>query len=124
MADVEQIGWPFTDDGPITDEAGGKRARLRMLLSTPVGDHPVRPLYGLPLYDIMFEAPLPALTIAIRQAVRDAVARFEPGIVLPQGDLGVRVEEREEGFFLIVNYLDVDEPELYNDPLVVRLRSA
>ena len=120
----ENIGWPLTDEGPIVDDAGSKRARLRMLLSTQVGDHPVRPLYGLPLNDAMFEAVELAMKISIRQAVRDAVKRYEPGIILPQGDDGVNVEEREDGTYVIVRYVDIDEPEVYQDPMELRLRSA
>ena len=122
--EIEYIGWPFTDEGPITDEAGGKRARLRMLFGTQIGDHPARPLYGLPLNDAMFEAPELAMKISIRQAVRDAVRRYEPGVLLPQGDAGVNVEEREDGFFLIIRYVDIDEPTVYQDPMEVRLRSG
>lgn len=126
MAGVyENIGWPFTDEGPIVDEAESKRARLRMLISTEVGDHPVRPLFGIPLNDAMFEAPTHAMTISIRQAVRDAVKRYEPGIILPPGDAGVTVEERGNGaVILIVRYIDAEEPEVYQDPMEVRLRSV
>ncbi len=125
MADeIEYLGWPPTDEGPITDAAGGKRSRLRTLLGTQIGDHPARPLFGLPLNDAMFEAPELAMQISIRQAVRDAVRRYEPGIILPQGDAGVRIEERESGLFMIVRYVDVEEPNVYQDPMEVRLRSV
>lgn len=121
MTTFETIGWPWTDEGPLTDSVESKRARLRCLLSTQVGDHPTLPLYGVALNDALFESPTFGMKVAIRQAVRSAITRWEPGVRLPPGEAGVAVVEQDGHIYLVVRFIDLDEPEVMQEPLEVLL---
>lgn len=65
-------------------------AAIRMILSTMPGERVMRPEFGCAMWDLVF-APLTASTLGlIEQAVREAVERWEPRIVLE------RVEARAD----------------------------
>jgi len=57
-------------------------AAIRMILSTVPGERVMRPEFGCAMWDLVF-APLNAGTLGlIEQAVREALERWEPRVVL------------------------------------------
>ncbi|MEO3815986.1 GPW/gp25 family protein [Plantactinospora sp. B24E8] len=55
---------------------------IRMILSTMPGERVMRPEFGCAMWDLVF-APLTAGTLGlVEQAVREAIERWEPRIVL------------------------------------------
>lgn len=120
--------WPPSESDPYTDAAGAKRSRLRIIIQTQIGDHPVRPLFGIPSLDMFFAQVTQALEASLRVAIRQAVNRYEPGIIIPAGRDGVAIIEKEVAGIivreLIINYRDVDEPDVIPDPIRERLRSG
>ncbi len=125
---IAYVNWPPSESTPYTDESGMKRARLRILFLTVIREHVVRPLLGLPLPGTFFNNSTQALQGSLSLAVRIAVARYEPGVVIPNGVEGVAIlQEVIKGVIrhkLVVNYRDVDEPGVIPDPISVRLRSG
>jgi phage baseplate assembly protein W len=122
------VKWPPSESDPYTDAAGAKRSRLRIIIQTAIDDHPVRPLFGIPSPDTFFETVTVALEASLRVAIRQAVGRYEPGVFIPSGRDGVAIIEKEiDGRIvreLVINYRDVDEPDVIPDPIVERLRSG
>jgi len=89
-------GWAFpaaiSRTGSIRLVSGTEEidASIRMILSTVPGERVMRPEFGCSMWDQLF-APLTAGTLGlIEQAVREALARWEPRIdvtsVLATGD--------------------------------------
>jgi phage baseplate assembly protein W len=86
VADFVGRGWSFPAG---IDARGGIRlaggseeidGAIRMILSTTPGERPMRPEFGCTLSDYVF-APLDSSTLAlVEQAVRRALARWEPRI--------------------------------------------
>ncbi len=61
-------------------------AAIRMILSTMPGERVMRPEFGCAMWNLLF-APLTAGTLGlIEQAVREALERWEPRIVLDRVD--------------------------------------
>lgn len=85
-ADFVGRGWAFPAG---VDARGGIRlaggaeeidGAIRMILSTTPGERPMRPDFGCTLTDYVF-APMDSSTLALtEQAVRRALARWEPRI--------------------------------------------
>lgn len=51
---------------------------MRVILSTAIGERPMRPAFGCGIWDLLFE-PINANTLGLMQdAVREAMARWEP----------------------------------------------
>jgi phage baseplate assembly protein W len=125
---IAYVNWPPSESDPYTDVAGGKRSRLRLLIQTVLGEHPVRPLFGVPLPDAFFNQVVEAQVAAMRQAIRDAVNRYEPWAIISPGldgvALVVEVVDNQEVRTLSITYRDADEPDVIQDPLNVRLRSG
>lgn len=120
------VVWPPSASDPYTDAAGAKRSRLRIIIQTAIGDHPVRPLFGIPSPDMFFAQVTQALEASLRVAIRQAVIRYEPGIIIPAGRDGVMIDETlVNGVVvrdLLINYRDVDEPDIIPDPIRQRLK--
>lgn len=106
MNDVSDFigrGWSFpvrfTARGGIALTSGTEEvdAALRMILGTAQGERVMRPEFGCRIWDLLFH-PLDANTIGqMEQAVRDAVAQWEPRIDLE----GVRAVPDEEDVGLV-----------------------
>lgn len=125
MPQVEYIGWPFTDAGPIVTEHEGKKARLRLLCMMSYGENRVRPTMGTPIDDIHFEQGVAAVEQIVSIGVRNSCKEFEPGIVFPQGRAGVAVSEEGDGEFAVgLSFVDTAEPRRRIDSLEVRLRNG
>lgn len=85
-ADFVGRGWSFPAGvdarGGIRLAGGGDEidGAIRMILSTTPGERPMRPEFGCTLTDYVF-APMDSSTLALtEQAVRRALARWEPRI--------------------------------------------
>lgn len=51
---------------------------MRVILSTAIGERPMRPAFGCAIWDLLFE-PINANTIGLMEdAVREAMSRWEP----------------------------------------------
>jgi uncharacterized protein len=80
---VDQSGAIATTNGP-----DGIDSSLRVVLMTAPGERVMRPNFGCRIWELMFE-PINANTLGLMaEAVREAVARWEPRVVLEN----VRVE--------------------------------
>lgn len=80
---VDQSGAIATTNG-----AEGIDSSLRVVLMTAPGERVMRPNFGCRIWELMFE-PINANTLGLMaEAVREAVARWEPRVVLES----VRVE--------------------------------
>jgi phage baseplate assembly protein W len=91
-------GWSF----PLRiDVAGGVvlsdgerklEESIRLILSTAIGERPMRPEFGCAIHDFVFATSEDATMAEIAMAVREALARWEPRIqvidveVAPDGD--------------------------------------
>jgi phage baseplate assembly protein W len=124
MAEVEYIGWPPTDDGPIVTESEARVTRMIAIVMARPEDNIVRPLLAVAIDDIIFENLNQGTKVAARQAIRDAIHRYEPGVAIPAGEAGVQIEEVDDGTQITINYIDREEPEIYRDPLVIRMRNV
>jgi len=80
------ISFPFrvTQSGSIATSSGTEDldSSLRMILSTAPGERLMRPLFGCRIWELLFE-PINANTLGLMgEAVREAVGRWEPRVVL------------------------------------------
>lgn len=117
------IGWPFSDRGPVVDRVAGKAGRLRMLVQMSYGDHRIRPDLTGAVPDALFELGTPQLEVSMRAALRDAVARYLPGVELDPTADAARITEDDHGRrFVRIQWIDVDTPAAVPDPLTVRIR--
>lgn len=82
------LGWPLL---PVPDAAGelryppldeSVREQIRVILSTRPGEQLMRPEFGAGLEDFVHEPNTLTTRRRIRDAVRDALARWEPRIHL------------------------------------------
>ncbi|WP_052666305.1 GPW/gp25 family protein [Nitriliruptor alkaliphilus] len=67
-------------DGSIALEGGHADVEkaMRVILSTAIGERPMRPAFGCGIWDLLFE-PINANTLGLMEdAVREALARWEP----------------------------------------------
>ncbi|MBO3088030.1 GPW/gp25 family protein [Cellulomonas dongxiuzhuiae] len=78
------FAWPFTVDhtGSIamTDGTGDVEDAMRVVLLTAPGERLMRPAFGCRIWDLLFEPITPNLVGLVRQAVRDALAQWEPRV--------------------------------------------
>ncbi|MEY2570711.1 MAG: uncharacterized protein QOE63_1061, partial [Acidimicrobiaceae bacterium] len=93
------IAFPFAIDhtGGLAWSAGGDALdrSLRMILSTAPNERVMRPDFGCAIWDLLF-APLNASTLGLMaDAVRQAVARWEPRIELE--DVTVEPDQHDAG---------------------------
>jgi phage baseplate assembly protein W len=77
---------------------------LRMILTTAPGERLMRPLFGCRIWELMFE-PINANTLGLmREAVREAVGRWEPRVDLE--DVRLSVDEASQGrVFIELDYV-------------------
>ncbi|MBB5928268.1 GPW/gp25 family protein [Streptomyces echinatus] len=104
MTDLIGSGWSFpaalTPAGTVRLVGGGEEidAAVRMILATAPGERVMRPDFGCAMWEQVF-APMNSSTLGlIEQCVREALARWEPRIVLEDvsavsdGDSVIRIE--------------------------------
>lgn len=78
------FAWPLRVDhtGAIAMTAGGADLddAIRVVLLTAPGERLMRPAFGCRIWDLLFEPVTANLLGLIREAVRDALAQWEPRI--------------------------------------------
>jgi phage baseplate assembly protein W len=80
----------------------GIDASLRVVLITAPGERVMRPLFGCRIWELMFE-PINANTLGLMgEAVREAVGRWEPRVVVED----VRVEPDHGDVGQVLIYID------------------
>lgn len=97
-SDLVGRGWAFpcglTPGGAVLLQGGGPEldAALVMIIRTAPGERVMRPEFGCAIWELLFD-PMTARTLGLmEQAVREAVARWEPRVDLdtvtatPAGD--------------------------------------
>ena len=96
---VDQSGAIATTNG-----ADGIDSSLRVVLMTAPGERVMRPNFGCRIWEMMFE-PINANTLGLMaEAVREAVARWEPRVVLE--DVRVEPDPGSVGqVFIHIDYL-------------------
>jgi phage baseplate assembly protein W len=124
MSEPQYLGWPPTDDGPVVSAEEARVTRMGRIMFMRPGDHICRPLDGVAIDDIIFENLNQGTKVAARQAIRDGIHRLEPGVAIPAGEAGVQIDEIDDKTQITINYYDREEPEVYRDPLVIRMRNV
>ncbi len=78
------FAWPLgvdhTGSIALTAPGGDIEDAIRVVLLTAPGERLMRPQFGCRIWDLMFEPVTPNLLGLISQAVRDALAQWEPRI--------------------------------------------
>ena len=78
------FAWPFgvdhTGSIAMTGGAGDVEDAMRVVLLTAPGERLMRPAFGCRIWDLLFEPITPNLVGLVRQAVRDALAQWEPRV--------------------------------------------
>src|SRR3954453_3775775 len=64
--------------------ADGIDASIRMALITAPGERVMRPQFGCRIWDLLFEPITPNLLGLVSEAVRDAIAQWEPRVAVEQ----------------------------------------
>jgi len=82
--------WPLQVDhtGSIrmTDGAADLDRSMAVVLATAPGERLMRPQFGCRIWDLMFEPVTPNLLGLMAEAVRDALAQWEPRVVVEHVD--------------------------------------
>lgn len=80
------FGWPLRVDHTgslhLTDGASGLDDAIRVVLLTAPGERLMRPAFGCRIWDLVFEPVTANLLGLIAEAVREALAQWEPRIVV------------------------------------------
>ncbi len=80
------FSWPMTVDHTgsikLTDGADDLDRSMRIVLMTAPGERVMRPAFGCRIWDLLFEPVTPNLLGLISEAVRDALAQWEPRVVV------------------------------------------
>ncbi|HEY2044572.1 MAG TPA: GPW/gp25 family protein [Jatrophihabitans sp.] len=78
------FSWPMTVDHTgsikLTDGAEDLDRSMRIVLMTAPGERVMRPQFGCRIWDLLFEPVTPNLLGLIAEAVRDAIAQWEPRV--------------------------------------------
>ncbi|MDT4936077.1 MAG: uncharacterized protein QOK11_3969 [Pseudonocardiales bacterium] len=95
------FSWPMEVDHTgsirLTDTAEDIERSMRIVLMTAPGERLMRPQFGCRIWDLLFEPVTPNLLGLIAEAVRQAMAQWEPRVEiedvrpLPDGDDGALV---------------------------------
>jgi len=80
------ISWPLEVDHTgsirLTEGASDLDRSISLVLLTAPGERLMRPEFGCRIWDLLFEPVTPNLIGLISQAVRDALAQWEPRVVV------------------------------------------
>jgi uncharacterized protein len=82
------FSWPMgvdhTGSIALTDGPEDLDRSIRIVLLTAPGERVMRPEFGCRIWDLLFEPITPNLLGLISEAVRDAIARWEPRVIVEQ----------------------------------------
>lgn len=80
------LSWPLEIDHTgsikLTDGPADLDRSIRVILVTAPGERLMRPQFGCRIWDLLFEPVTPNLLGLVAEAVRDALAQWEPRIVV------------------------------------------
>jgi uncharacterized protein len=80
------FSWPMgvdhTGSIALTDGPDDLDRSIRIVLLTAPGERVMRPEFGCKIWDLLFEPITPNLLGLITVAVRDAIARWEPRVIV------------------------------------------
>src|SRR4051812_11128176 len=100
--------WPMEVDHTgsirLTDGAADIDAAMAVVLATAPGERVMRPEFGCRIWDLLFEPVTANLLGQMAQAVRDALAQWEPRITVD--DVDVRQDDNDHALVHIaVQYI-------------------
>ena len=82
--------WPMQVDHTgsirLTDGASDLDRSMAVVLATAPGERVMRPQFGCRIWDLLFEPVTPNLLGLMSQAVRDALAQWEPRVTIEAVD--------------------------------------
>lgn len=82
--------WPMQVDHTgsirLTDGAADLDRSMAVVLATAPGERVMRPQFGCRIWDLLFEPVTPNLLGLMAQAVRDALAQWEPRVTIESVD--------------------------------------
>lgn len=82
--------WPMQVDHTgsirLTDGAADLDRSMAVVLATAPGERVMRPQFGCRIWDLLFEPVTPNLLGLMSQAVRDALAQWEPRVTIESVD--------------------------------------
>lgn len=85
------LAWPMGVDHTgalqVTDGAQDLDRSISVVLSTAPGERVMRPQFGCRIWELLFEPVTPTLYGLMSQAVRDALAQWEPRITVDSVDV-------------------------------------
>jgi hypothetical protein len=84
---------------------------IRLILSTSIGERPMRPEFGCRIHDYVFGVPGPDTATEVAAAVQAALRRWEPRILVMGVDVGPDPDQ-ETLLWIDITYRPVDT----NDP--------
>jgi uncharacterized protein len=80
--------WPMQVDHTgsirLTDGAADLDRSMAVVLATAPGERVMRPQFGCRIWDLLFEPVTPNLLGLMAQAVRDALAQWEPRVTIEE----------------------------------------
>jgi phage baseplate assembly protein W len=82
------FSWPMSVDHTgaikLTDGVDDLDCSMRIVLLTAPGERVMRPQFGCRIWDLLFEPVTPNLLGLLAEAVRDALAQWEPRVEVEQ----------------------------------------
>lgn len=85
------IGWPMGVDHTgalrLTNGAQDLDRSIRVVLATAPGERVMRPQFGCRIWEMLFEPVTPGLLGEMAQAVKDALAQWEPRVAVDDVDV-------------------------------------
>jgi len=91
------IGWPMGVDHTgalrMTEGAADLDRSIRVVIATAPGERVMRPEFGCRVWDLLFEPVTANLMGQMAQAVRDALAQWEPRVMVE--DVEVRQDDND-----------------------------
>ena len=96
--------WPLqvnhTGSIRLTDGPADLDRSMAVVLATAPGERVMRPQFGCRIWDLLFEPVTANLLGLMAQAVRDALAQWEPSVTVEQVD---PVPDADDGALIVIN---------------------
>jgi phage baseplate assembly protein W len=96
--------WPMQVDHTgsirLTDGSADLDRSMAVVLATAPGERVMRPQFGCRIWDLLFEPVTANLLGLMAQAVRDALAQWEPRVTVEQVD---PVPDVNDGALIVIN---------------------
>lgn len=111
-----ELAMPFGVDNQgriavLTDPSAQLRAHVLSIIGTGIGDRVMRPGYGTPVADLLFEADDAMTTSVLSTDIQRALEELEPGIVVHSVDVPEEETAASDGVIsLSVVYSSANSP--------------